>query len=813
MTNPRTPQLLAAAAIVALAGTAYAAPYNAVDQDPASGDGLAGYTAAEQDAISDRITDLAGYFDTTVSATVIYNNGGNTITADNVRVTVPVLLWENDGQINTPVLEQITGDVIAGFTGTFTTVGPGFFNPFQLFQLDTAKGTLISFSTVTGANANNVFLDETFDGAEGDAYFGRSNPTGQVLPNGVAIWDANFNTTGPSGQNNTEFLDLDGTSGSNNGNVLPPNSTNFLTPPTVAYGSGIKLLRDPAGPADAGIDDGFATNGGVRLATPSALTDGSSFMQWFGNGFDGAFDGNSNTGTAVNGHTVFRAAITSLPGLTAVDVAAPQHAWPVAVANVTQAPAIPGVPRTDYRNANAKLFRLSCGSSGSTGAHIAGSWAVTGTNGTAGATGEAVVMFIDNFNAASLAGNGYTDGAYYIPASPNFTQGFSATQYAFPASGAGAPGSLNDYRFFTDDVSDNTATPFDVNRDGDIVVTWEDRSDTGTMGNLFSEGRINEIRLYEATINACVADEYSAPITIARTGGTITERGITYNNGFEFNIFKTLFCDGVNAGVSYPMAMSGAAIDDAGNVSFTATSEVFLTDLAVPTADAFAACFDGSEDGSAADGNIDQFGEGGTTGLYYYIRSEDALLELVKGDIGGTELASDVVGAPETLNLVLGRFSSDGDSDRYGSNSMSNTGDTMAVAFRPGSFDRDANNDMDFDDPQGVFLDDGITEEDGGLLLDRTQAMFEDQVVAAVRGIAVVQLGEVVIGSANDCTADFDNDGDVDLGDFGVFGAAFNSMTGDMNYNAAADFDMDGDVDLGDFGVFGAQFGRTDCLD
>ena len=29
----------------------------------------------------------------------------------------------------------------------------------------------------------------------------------------------------------------------------------------------------------------------------------------------------------------------------------------------------------------------------------------------------------------------------------------------------------------------------------------------------------------------------------------------------------------------------------------------------------------------------------------------------------------------------------------------------------------------------------------------------------------------------------------------------------------AADFDGDGDVDLGDFGVFGGLFGRTDCLD
>ncbi|GAB4543824.1 MAG: hypothetical protein Tsb0013_00380 [Phycisphaerales bacterium] len=64
----------------------------------------------------------------------------------------------------------------------------------------------------------------------------------------------------------------------------------------------------------------------------------------------------------------------------------------------------------------------------------------------------------------------------------------------------------------------------------------------------------------------------------------------------------------------------------------------------------------------------------------------------------------------------------------------------------------------------------------------------------------------------NTCVGDFDNDGDVDLGDFGIFGGAFGSMTGDANYDPAADFDNDGDVDLGDFGIFGGEFGRTDCL-
>ncbi|MEM1422730.1 MAG: hypothetical protein AAGH64_01885, partial [Planctomycetota bacterium] len=67
--------------------------------------------------------------------------------------------------------------------------------------------------------------------------------------------------------------------------------------------------------------------------------------------------------------------------------------------------------------------------------------------------------------------------------------------------------------------------------------------------------------------------------------------------------------------------------------------------------------------------------------------------------------------------------------------------------------------------------------------------------------------------SVNDpaCAADFDANGTVDLGDFGVLGAAFNAQLGDDGYTPAADIDADGDVDLGDFGIFGAQFGRTDC--
>ncbi|MEM1424463.1 MAG: hypothetical protein AAGH64_10730, partial [Planctomycetota bacterium] len=61
------------------------------------------------------------------------------------------------------------------------------------------------------------------------------------------------------------------------------------------------------------------------------------------------------------------------------------------------------------------------------------------------------------------------------------------------------------------------------------------------------------------------------------------------------------------------------------------------------------------------------------------------------------------------------------------------------------------------------------------------------------------------------CTADFDGDGSIGMGDFGVFASAFDSKPGDASYDARADLSGDHDVDLGDFGLFAQRFGRDDC--
>ena len=81
------------------------------------------------------------------------------------------------------------------------------------------------------------------------------------------------------------------------------------------------------------------------------------------------------------------------------------------------------------------------------------------------------------------------------------------------------------------------------------------------------------------------------------------------------------------------------------------------------------------------------------------------------------------------------------------------------------------------------------------------EARFDD----STSGIFLANVG------ASACFGDFDQDGDVDLGDFGVFGAAFGSTSSDPNYNPLPDFDSNGLVDLGDLGVFGAFFGSTGC--
>ena len=62
------------------------------------------------------------------------------------------------------------------------------------------------------------------------------------------------------------------------------------------------------------------------------------------------------------------------------------------------------------------------------------------------------------------------------------------------------------------------------------------------------------------------------------------------------------------------------------------------------------------------------------------------------------------------------------------------------------------------------------------------------------------------------CEGDFDNDGDVDGTDLGIFSPGFGRVDCSLANFCDGDFDGDGDVDGTDLGTFSADFGRTDCF-
>jgi len=56
---------------------------------------------------------------------------------------------------------------------------------------------------------------------------------------------------------------------------------------------------------------------------------------------------------------------------------------------------------------------------------------------------------------------------------------------------------------------------------------------------------------------------------------------------------------------------------------------------------------------------------------------------------------------------------------------------------------------------------------------------------------------------------DFDANGDINFDDFVSFGLAYNSVTGDPNYDPIGDFNDDGEINFDDFVNFGLVYGFT----
>jgi hypothetical protein len=805
-----TKRLTAATAIAAAAGTTMGAKYVPFPDTTDSADNL---TASEKTALAVQAASQAGFYSTTVQASVVYGNDNLTVEGE---VSVPLLLWDGDALLNAASIERVTRgelDEIVGAISAFSTSG-GVGNDDNLTSARSFIATFSGNPAATGSVANNVFHDESFPGDEnGTANAQRTNSPASITPTGIAVWRANFNTSGAT-HNNIEGLDLIvGRNAPAGGSVIAPAQTTVGNPgsPTPAWASGRKLLT----PGIAGVD-GFAPNGSARLQAPSVIPGTAGFFHTT-NGWDG-IGGNTNGGDANNGHNV------NFTGnnLAGTDITMPAHAWAV-----ENAPDYPDGTIADLRQTNLKIENVNCG--GSNVPHALFGWATSGFGST---DGDTRVLIVDSFTGGangSGSGNGYLDGAYYIAASPAVANDW------FVPTGVGDRYTLPGYRVGIDQNIRFAGAPvtatggvgnagqvYDISRNGDVVAIWFDRTDESgaASGNPYDDVRIQQVHLYEANLGQdCrvnTDDAYGDEIVIAENGAGIPSRGITYNNGLRFEIPQLVFCDDGTPGVSNNITFSGVGIDDDGNIAFTATTAVFneeiIDDPQVPNEyPPFADCFETPAQGSPVSPLI--LLDGSTSSLMFYSRDNDTLFRVMDGGVNGLRIAADA-SAPEDVTLSVGRFTTDDDTDRFNSNGLSDTGTALAVTFRPGDFFlRDEDDDGRDEDVQGVLLD-NMMPEDGGFLLDETQTDFVDQVVNPVRGVVLVDLGPIEdLEPMNQCQFDFDNDGDVDGADFGSFGAAFGSMTGDANYNAQADGDGSGTVDGADFGSFGAEFGRTDCLE
>jgi hypothetical protein len=70
------------------------------------------------------------------------------------------------------------------------------------------------------------------------------------------------------------------------------------------------------------------------------------------------------------------------------------------------------------------------------------------------------------------------------------------------------------------------------------------------------------------------------------------------------------------------------------------------------------------------------------------------------------------------------------------------------------------------------------------------------------------QSGTADVCEQSECPGDIDGDGVVDLTDFTLFAAAYNTSLGDPGYEPAADMDGDGVIDLTDFTLFAAVYNQ-----
>jgi len=531
-----------------------------------------------------------------------------------------------------------------------------------------------------------------------------SNSPGEILDNGTWLFRSNFSSSAP--HNNIEY---------------------FQNAETKLPGSGVK-------PATSGTKV-FAANDGIDGTTGSAFLSIPTGISRPG----GFFLGQTNFNTSASGVPIGTNVWSVNHGSTE-PVGSPDFIWEQLFGPVAVAP--DGTPAStgNLRQTKPQFFRVP----GCSETFIIFGVGYTGQPFGGGNFGAR--FFVVDTLDASEPFNGWgsfdgTIGTYtLIKADGGTDLNPTSTDQRFVTGGATGSGGF-------------VPTRFDVNGSGQVVAVHEDFSTSG--------GTTYQVRLYNPVLDGCTVT-YPDFEVIASTGET-------YENGIEFTPFIDTFLDTsdplnpvvVQSANNTPF--SGVSIDDNGNISFTATDELFMEEQVVDP---------GFPDITA------EVVYASNTSLYYYHADSQSLHRIVSGGQNGEMIESS--GNP---TLQLGRFPVDNnDSNAFGGFSA-NAG-VATVMFTNG-----------FDDARSGAPEGSV--QDGGQLNPGTENR------QGVRGVALVEFGayDPDFGGP-DCLGDANGDGIVNLADLNIVLGNFGQTTDE------GDVTGDGVVNLADLNLVLGNFGE-----
>ncbi len=752
----------------------------------------------------------AGQYESVVAPVLRKGSGGVFLDS---TIWVPFLLL-NDSTAANPrqaliwgaAVEQV-GAIPIGAVGTF---GGGNTNP----NPDRVLAVLGTTDAAGGGFSNNVMLRETANAG---------NSVGSLLPDGTLVFREVFAdiVSLPIGQNNLGLLA--GITG-----IAPQTVTPSAVPAEHVFNTTAVNLGDAA---ESAINpDSNDVHGEMRIGVPSAVRDPNVQSPANSNDLLTAVTQSNGLVTppigevpaTIEGVVVYRGRANDPRAggagcwLDPGDAGAPGPAhvasWLLCDVPLPSSPS--GTPLSSARQSKPVMEVVQT-PSGAPVIYVAHAIGFSNVSAIGGGAARPVYIAVDTItNPDGTPRLGYRGGDPVLENNTILIEADAAgpegSQHGRPFAGNAEPGfvalgyadhfNTNADKRFVDSIATagtgasvgpNTPTRFDLNRAGQIVVVWEDRSQSPMRF---------EVRLYDPLWNAGGT----------RIGGYVLSRVITFSGDTD-NDGAPLVVDRLRTTIANPadanrpnlestlVPFSGVAIDDGGRVAFVAATEKLETP--------------GDWDNNPSTPSTFLLRDL-TSDLFVWEPTTGTLHSLLRGGQNGDNLLDAFPGSGPATNelLALGAFPVDANPDALSREGFSRSGGLIAIPFRScltqftGGVRQDYNKLPDPDDsgPSPAPTDTFIHR--GGSLYQAGQLGSNER---SVRGVAIVRLG--AFGSAAPCcpgNAGKSPGSTVNFGQILVVLANFGAPA-NPNGTSSGDANCDGFVNFLDILVVLAEFGSV----